>query len=242
MLTLCYNETSFLKGGPVLAILLSVAVSAPVPPDIIPLMLARIRSDTAASQSLEYTQERTEYEVRNGIDRLKKRESRAVRGTGTGFLKQLIMKNGKPVVGAQVEPLDTAMIELVNKYDFAPVMADTVSVDGFDCWQVSFTPRANLEDRSDEDAILNHIEGTAFVDAHNYLVRAIRATQSSPFRRGFLGAARFNSINLDTRQIEWDDGKHVGIQTTTVIRVRYAVIGDTYLRVEHLNTNHRWQP
>lgn len=217
------------------------SVSAP-PPDIVNRMLERIESDTVNSRSLVYTQERTEYEIRDGNDRLKKTESRSVRGTGTGFLKRLNMRNGTPIVNAREEPLDTAMIRLTTKYDFVPVMAQTIPVDGYDCWQVRFSPRIGLRDSSDDDAILNHVEGTAYVDARNYLVRAIHATLSKPFRRGFLGAGRIVSVTVDTRQIEWDDKKHVGIQVTAVIRIQYAVIGDTFMRIEYLNTNHRWQP
>lgn len=226
-----------------LTILFSVMALASVPPpDIVHRMLERIENDTVNSRSLTYIQERTEYETRNGNDRLKKIESRSVRGTGTGFLKRLNMRNGKPVINAKEEPLDTDMVSSTSKYDFVPVMAQTVAVDGYDCWQVRFTPRIGLRDTSDDDAILNHVEGTAYVDARNYLVRAIHATLNKPFRRGFLGAGRIVSVTMDTRQMEWDDKKHVGVQATAVIRIQYTVIGDTFMRIEYLNTNHRWQP
>lgn len=243
MFTLCYNDYSYLKGGVMLLIFAGVALSVlGPPPDVVSQMLQRIRNDTAASRTLTYIQERTEYEIRNDGDRLKSLESRTVRGTGSGFLNVLTLRNGKATGKTKEEPLETAMILLTTKYDFVAVAAAVVVVDGYDCWQVQFTPLDGLEDGSDDDAILNHIQGIAFVDVHNHLIRAIHATLSKPFRHGFLGAARITAVTLDTRQIEWDEKKRVGIQTTSVIRLQFTVIGDTYLRIEYLNTNHRWQP
>ncbi len=226
-----------------LTILLGAAVLLPgPPPDVVPLMLERIRQDTAESRSLTYIQERTEYDVRGDTDRLKKRETKNVRGTGLGFFERLVAKDGKPVTNASEEPVASSMIQLSVKYDFVIIAAPAVQVDGFDCWQVAFTPRAGLRDTSDEDAILNHIRGTAYVDVHNHLIRWIHSTLSKPFRRGFLSAAHIVAIVADTRQIEWDDTKRIGIQSTTVVRLQYSVIGDTFLRIEYLNTNHQWKP
>lgn len=227
-----------------LAIVSAVLLASTVPPpDLVAHMIERIRQDTANSRSMTYVQERTEYETFNGTDQLKKRETWSVRGTGTGFVQLPLSKNGKPVTGPKERPLPSSMIQVMAKYDFVPIDAAPVSINGYDCWQVAFRPKAGLRDGSeDDDAILNHIAGYAYVDAHNYLIRLIHADLAAPFRRGFLNAGHILGITLDAQQVEWDDQKHVGIQSSTVIRVHYKVLGDTYLRIEYLNTSHAWQP
>jgi len=118
-----------------------------------------------------------------------------------------------------------------------------VPVDGFDCWQVAFAPKTDVGNSSDiDDAILNHISGIAYVDARTFLIRSIHGKITKPFRWGFLNAGHILEITLDAQQAEWDDQRHIGIQTTSVVRVHYRVLSDTFLRVEYLHTNHAWQP
>jgi len=203
----------------VLAIAISAAIAAAgPPPDLVTRMLQRIQDDTAASRSLTYVQERTEYEVSSDTERLVKREVRSVRGTGTGFVQRLIAKDGTAVSNAKEGPLTTAIAKLAEKYVFKAIDAEPESVDGYDCWRVAFEPRSDLQDKDNEDAILNRLVGTAYIDTHNYLIRRISAKITQPFRRKIF--VTFQDITVEMHQMEWDGQKHIGMQTTTVFRVR----------------------
>lgn len=212
---------------------LGVCTGAPSSAELARHIAARAQQDAAASFTTTYRKVFTEEEEvesdrtpnpakpiseEERVWRNIERKLWHVAGNGARYQQSLYEHNDASVSRAKPEQkIVDARSKFLARYTLTVASPCMAQLAGRPHWVVAFTPRTDIElpEEDREDALLNHVAGTMYIDARSWFIRHATGALTESFSVMLFG--RVSQAQLLMEQDE-DDG--VVLLRTTVVTLR----------------------
>jgi len=172
-----------------LLMVLQATMQAPQQPDIEHIrarMFERLAIDSKRQiQGASWIKERTDEDISNPLkSKVEHRERYQVWGDGAQVLQRKILRDGESVI--EKSKLLPFFLEpaLLARFEFFLIEPAEVLCGEHKCWHLSFAPKPNQTDESDdmERKMFSTSVGTVLVDSKSYTIARVEGHIATPFR------------------------------------------------------------
>lgn len=140
--------------------------------------------------------------------RLEKIEVYRMFGHNGKMYEQLIERDGRPA--HRKEKLSKQFFDqtIAKRFTFTLITPQPIIEEGVPCYLLTFSPTGAQEGQADDEKILNHLIGVAWIDAQRFYVRRLIGSlpPGNPIGGlGFLGAGTITEFSAEFRQQEYHE-------------------------------------